>query len=95
MLINIDNIWWILSLKNPSPVELSFTDGVGGFLWPISVRAMRIAAHCYQLTKRAPNSASIALASTLVIVVYLTIKDPLSRGCFIGGLLGFACFLMR
>ena len=44
----------------------------GSYLCPISVREILITAPRIQLTKRAPNSISIALARTLHIVLNLT-----------------------
>ena len=64
--------FWILKFTKPLPVAMSFTPRVDGGLCPISVREILITAPRIQLTKRAPNSISIALARTLHIVLNLT-----------------------
>ena len=42
MLVDLKRLWRMLSLKNSSPVELSVTDGLGGWTWTISISSMRI-----------------------------------------------------
>ena len=44
MSMDLERRWKMLSLTNPYPVALSVTAGVGGCVWPIYVRAMRIGA---------------------------------------------------
>ena len=60
-----------------------------GRLCPISIRARCIAATFWHLTNNAPNSASIALANTLRIVVYYTQTIPLKGGGVFGAILGY------
>ena len=72
MSIALGHHWQMLLLTNPSPVELSATAGVGGWACPIYMSIMCIDVPLYQGTKRAPISASIALAMMFLMVVHLT-----------------------
>ena len=71
MSISLERCWQMLSLINTSHVALSVTTGVGGYVWPISVSNILIAAPLLQFTKMAPSSASVALAETFHMVVHL------------------------
>ena len=62
----------MLSLSNLSSVALYVTSGVGGWVWPISMKAMHVDVPLWQCTKRAPSSASIELVRTFIMVVYST-----------------------
>ena len=78
--MDLEHLWRMLRLKNPSPVALSITYGVGGCLWPISVSTMHIADPHWKFLKRVTNYASITLASTLSMFVHLEFTGPLSGG---------------
>ena len=60
--------WQMLSLANMSPVVLYLTAEVGGCLFPISLKAMCIAAHFWKLTNKVPISGFIALVWKFRIV---------------------------
>ena len=50
--------------------------------------AVRVAAPLWQLTKRDPSTAFIALARTFLVVVHSTLTGPLSGGYLGGDFLG-------
>ena len=72
MLVVLERFWRVFSLKNPFPVALSVTAGVGGWAWPISISDMCIYAPLCQFTKRDPSSASIAPPKKFLMVVHAT-----------------------
>ena len=72
MSMALEHLLRMLSLINLSSVALSVTTGVGGYVWPISVSNILIAAPLLQFTKMAPSSVSVALATMFIMVVNLT-----------------------
>jgi len=60
MSIALDRCCFVVSLAMPQAVVLSTWMGVGGCGHPMSVNVCRIAVASLQLTKRDPNSASVA-----------------------------------
>ena len=82
-------------MANPSTVELSVNNGVGGWAWNIYVIPMHIAVPLLQLKKGAPSYFFIAVSRKLLMIVHWTCNGPLSDGCFSEALLGSADAMLR
>ena len=59
---------------------LSIANGVGGCWWPIHVRAVLVAVYFWKFSNNPPNSASVADATTFLIMLHSAGNGPFSRG---------------
>ena len=78
MSIDLDLVWFTLSLRIPCAVELSVQIGVDCCLCPSSFGVLISGMACFAFMKRAAISASAALEHAFLMILAVAEMDPFS-----------------